>query len=328
MNMTLRRGIMRIMQSVSELDPPRRIQYAALPYRQRQDGEVQIRLITSRETRRWVIPKGWPMKGLPPHKAAEREAFEEAGLLGSISPTSIGLYTYEKRLSVKRSVTCDVMVFPMKVKRYLKKWPERTQRIGFWFTIEGAAAAVQEEELRDLILRFGVTMAVRFAAKGEKTAMTEDARPADKPAAKDRKAPSKDIAAKAPSAKAKKDDAGLRAAKSKVSAATSDAAESVAAAHLVKKASAKKAETKAATKKAAAPEKAPPAKKAAAGKAAKPAEGGALAADPKSKAAPVPTKKSGASKKAASQKKPAKAKKSAKAELSAGGDLAMPRTTH
>ena len=144
---------------------PRRVQYAALPYRQRQDGEVQVRLITSRETRRWVIPKGWPMKGLAPHKAAAREAFEEAGLLGSTSRNALGMYTYEKRVSPQRSVTCDVMVFPMRVKRYLKNWPERSQRIGFWFTIESAAAAVQEEELRDLILAFGALMAARFAEK-------------------------------------------------------------------------------------------------------------------------------------------------------------------
>ena len=143
----------------------RRVQYAALPYRQRQDGEVQVRLITSRETRRWVIPKGWPMKGLAPHKAAAREAFEEAGLLGSTSRTAVGMYTYDKRLSPQRSVTCDVMVFPLRVKRYLKNWPERSQRIGFWFTIESAAAAVQEEELRELILAFGVLMAERFAEK-------------------------------------------------------------------------------------------------------------------------------------------------------------------
>lgn len=126
---------------------------------------MQVRLITSRETRRWVIPKGWPMKGLAPHKAAAREAFEEAGLLGSTSRNALGMYTYEKRVSPQRSVTCDVMVFPMRVKRYLKNWPERSQRIGFWFTIESAAAAVQEEELRDLILAFGALMAARFAEK-------------------------------------------------------------------------------------------------------------------------------------------------------------------
>lgn len=174
------------MSKAPQPNQVRRVQYAALPYRQRQDGEVQVRLITSRETRRWVIPKGWPMKGIPPHKAAVREAFEEAGLLGTASRTAFGLYTYEKRLTATRSVTCDVMVFPMKVKRYLKKWPEHTQRIGFWFTIESAAAAVQEEELRDLILRFGEVMAARHAAgvdKQGKSQLTPGTLPGEAPSA-------------------------------------------------------------------------------------------------------------------------------------------------
>ncbi|MFS8041271.1 MULTISPECIES: NUDIX hydrolase [Xanthobacter] len=140
------------------------MQYAALPYRVRRDGEVQIRLITSRETRRWVIPKGWPMKGLSPPKTAAREAYEEAGLVGVVSREPLGLYTYEKRLGT-RSVLCDVLVFPLKVKRLLEKWPERFQRYGFWFSIDSAAAAVQEEDLSELIRSFGEIMARRWAAK-------------------------------------------------------------------------------------------------------------------------------------------------------------------
>lgn len=187
----------------------RRVQYAALPYRQRQDGEVQVRLITSRETRRWVIPKGWPMKGLPPHKAAAREAFEEAGLLGSTSRNAIGMYTYEKRLSPQRSLTCDVMVFPMRVKRYLKKWPERSQRIGFWFTIESAAAAVQEEELRDLILRFGAAMAARYAEAQAANAVASEELEAEETAGPP---------AKAKAAKAKAETKEKPAAKQKAAA--------------------------------------------------------------------------------------------------------------
>lgn len=142
----------------------RRVQYAALPYRVRRDGEVQIRLITSRETRRWVIPKGWPIKGLTPPKTAARECYEEAGLVGVVSREPIGMYTYEKRLGT-RSVLCDVLVFPLKVKRLLQKWPERFQRYGFWFSIETAAAAVQEEDLSELILSFGAIMARRREEK-------------------------------------------------------------------------------------------------------------------------------------------------------------------
>jgi hypothetical protein len=59
----------------------RPIQYGALPYREIKSG-VQILLVTSRNTRRWIIPKGWPQSGTPPHRAAAREAFEEAGVVG------------------------------------------------------------------------------------------------------------------------------------------------------------------------------------------------------------------------------------------------------
>lgn len=171
-----------------------RVQYAALPYRVRQDGEVQLRLVTSRETRRWVIPKGWPMKGIPPHKAAAREAYEEAGLLGSITSAPLGIYRYDKRLSATRSVLCEVMVFPMKVKRYLKKWPERSQRVGFWFSIETAASVVQEPELASLILEFGTVMAERHAQKLAKQAAAAQAKAeADKPT---RAAPKKKAVAK------------------------------------------------------------------------------------------------------------------------------------
>ncbi|QTL05424.1 NUDIX hydrolase [Aquabacter sp. L1I39] len=140
---------------------------------------MQLRLVTSRETRRWVIPKGWPMKGIPPHKAAAREAYEEAGLLGSIASTPLGIYRYDKRLSATRSVLCDVMVFPMKVKRYLKKWPERSQRVGFWFSIETAASVVQEPELASLILEFGTLMAERHAEKRAKQEALAQAKAAE-----------------------------------------------------------------------------------------------------------------------------------------------------
>ncbi|MFG1397274.1 NUDIX hydrolase [Roseixanthobacter pseudopolyaromaticivorans] len=153
------------MPITSDKPSLRRLQYAALPYRQRQDGEVQIRLITSRETRRWVVPKGWPIKGLTPSQTAAREAYEEAGLIGAMAHAAVGLYSYEKRLSPTRSVSCDVMVFPMKVKRYVKKWPERLERVGFWFSAESAAAAVQEEGLGQLILQFAAALTARHAAK-------------------------------------------------------------------------------------------------------------------------------------------------------------------
>ena len=86
-------------------------QFAALPCRIMADGSRQVMLVTSRETRRWVIPKGWPMKGLKPPKVAAREAYEEAGLVGRIiGKRPIGVFYYQKRLPKDR-LLCEVWVF-------------------------------------------------------------------------------------------------------------------------------------------------------------------------------------------------------------------------
>ena len=90
-----------------------RQQFAALPFRD-EDG-LQVMLVTSRETRRWVLPKGWPIKGLKPHSVAAREALEEAGLTGRMSKEPIGSYRYRKRLRNGAALTCEVDVFPMAV---------------------------------------------------------------------------------------------------------------------------------------------------------------------------------------------------------------------
>ena len=87
------------------------IQYAALPFRH-SGRRLEILLITSRETRRWVIPKGWPVKGLAPQEAAALEAAEEAGLEGEIEANPIGSYRYLKHLKGGHTIPIQVIVFP------------------------------------------------------------------------------------------------------------------------------------------------------------------------------------------------------------------------
>ncbi|NBT96429.1 MAG: NUDIX hydrolase [Methylocystaceae bacterium] len=134
-----------------------RIQYAALPWRYSKQEGLEILLATSRETRRWVIPKGWPMKGRKPHITAALEAMQEAGLHGKIERKKIGDYRYNKRLKSDLAVTCLVDVFPLQVLRQRNKWREQNQRIIHWFPFKIAAAQVDEIDLRDLILAFGAT---------------------------------------------------------------------------------------------------------------------------------------------------------------------------
>jgi 8-oxo-dGTP pyrophosphatase MutT (NUDIX family) len=109
--------------------------------------------VTSRETGRWVLPKGWAEKGLTSSEVAAKEAFEEAGIIGDILDGSIGSYSYLKRLPKERVQDCDVDVFPMRVRGLLDEWPESNQRKRQWFTLAQAAMAVDDGELVTLLLR-------------------------------------------------------------------------------------------------------------------------------------------------------------------------------
>lgn len=135
-----------------------RQQYAAIPWRMTADKGVEILLATSRDTKRWVIPKGWPMKGRKPHIVAAIEAMQEAGLHGKIEKTKLGEYDYEKRLKGGSSVDCRVEVFALRVERQRKKWPEKAERVTYWFPYATAAQQVDEAQLRDIILAFGKAM--------------------------------------------------------------------------------------------------------------------------------------------------------------------------
>ena len=134
------------------------IQYAALPYRV--SGEtVEILLVTSRRTHRWILPKGWPMNGHPPSVCAASEALEEAGVRGEIEKTAIGHYRYLKYHRNGTSEPCKVDIFPLKVTREQNTWPEKDERKRRWCTVAEAAAAVREPQLRLMILKFGEQMA-------------------------------------------------------------------------------------------------------------------------------------------------------------------------
>jgi 8-oxo-dGTP pyrophosphatase MutT (NUDIX family) len=128
-----------------------RRQVAALPVAVA-DGEVRVMLVTSRETGRWVLPKGWPVKGLEAHEAAAREAWEEAGLRGEVSPRPFGAYHYGKRLDDGRIVACEVWVYPMRVEQERPDWPERRERLRRWMTAAQASLAVEEGGLAALLL--------------------------------------------------------------------------------------------------------------------------------------------------------------------------------
>ncbi|MGJ8532782.1 MAG: NUDIX hydrolase [Alphaproteobacteria bacterium] len=127
-------------------------QMAALPLRQSDSGDWRILMITSRDTGRWVLPKGWPMKGKNLRQAAEQEALEEAGVIGQISKNPIGVYHYLKRIEDGADIPCEVVLYPMRVTKLLRRWPERNERKRKWFSAKGAAKRVMEEDLKDLLV--------------------------------------------------------------------------------------------------------------------------------------------------------------------------------
>lgn len=141
------------------------IQYAALPYRI-EGRQVQILLITSRGTRRWVIPKGWPHEGLHPYMAAAAEAAEEAGIVGEIDPRPIGSYRYEKQLKSGRGRAIQVIVFPLKVEGLADGFKEEGQRAARWFSYQKAAGLVAEPSLRRLIRAFGDARSTNALMRG------------------------------------------------------------------------------------------------------------------------------------------------------------------
>lgn len=137
---------------------PNTRQVAAVPVRRDPQGSLQILLVTSRETRRWVIPKGWPWPKLADHLAAAEEAREEAGVRGHASDVCLGCYVYDKRLkSGSRQVTVEV--FLLEVTTELDRWPEDRERTRAWFTPEAAAEAVAEPELQQILRALPARMA-------------------------------------------------------------------------------------------------------------------------------------------------------------------------
>jgi 8-oxo-dGTP pyrophosphatase MutT (NUDIX family) len=133
-------------------------QVGALCYRVSPKGSVEVLLVTSRDTGRWVIPKGWPMPGRSAPAAAAREAFEEAGVVGKAGPDPLGIYTYLKGLPGGHAVTCVVSVFGLRVDRLRSRFPEAAQRTRRWLAPHEAALEVHEPELAELLRGFPATL--------------------------------------------------------------------------------------------------------------------------------------------------------------------------
>lgn len=117
----------------------------------------EILLITSLNSKRWILPKGWLMEGLSAAESAAREAFEEAGVAGKIGARPIGSYHYLKERKDGGGMPCRVDVFAIQVAAQMEDWPEKGARELAWLPADQAAMRVAEPGLRELLRNFGNT---------------------------------------------------------------------------------------------------------------------------------------------------------------------------
>jgi 8-oxo-dGTP pyrophosphatase MutT (NUDIX family) len=127
-------------------------QFAALPFRLR-DDDLEILLITTRKKRRWSVPKGWPIKRSTPQQTAATEAYEEAGVHGTMGTALIGQFK-KRRVRKKRSVLCEVKIYPLRVQYQRGDWPEKYERSRIWVTPRKAIKLIKKPGLRRAIKNF------------------------------------------------------------------------------------------------------------------------------------------------------------------------------
>jgi 8-oxo-dGTP pyrophosphatase MutT (NUDIX family) len=128
-------------------------QAGVIAYRIRR-RRLQVLLVTSRDTGRWIIPKGNVKAGMTPAEAAQQEAFEEAGVRGRVATsTPLGMYSYSKEIGSGDARAATVEVHLLEVEEQLKRWPERGERKRVWVTAKKAAGLVEEPELVSLLLK-------------------------------------------------------------------------------------------------------------------------------------------------------------------------------
>jgi 8-oxo-dGTP pyrophosphatase MutT (NUDIX family) len=122
----------------------------------RENPQLEVLLLTSLRTKKWILPKGWPEDGLTLAASAAREALEEAGVTGEIAPEPIGHYHYIKE-KAGYALPVKVEIFSLKVTEQRQVWAEKGAREIVWLPVELAAARVAERSLRSLLLDFGKT---------------------------------------------------------------------------------------------------------------------------------------------------------------------------
>ena len=121
-------------------------QVAALPFVVTGNG-IEILLVTSRRRGRWMLPRGWPMKGMSLPQSAAQEALEEAGVTGVVHSDPVATYSYSKRMAAGYRIPCWVFVYPLLVMQQQSTWRESGERTVGWRSLGEAADLVNHAGL-------------------------------------------------------------------------------------------------------------------------------------------------------------------------------------
>lgn len=131
------------------------VQTGALCLRDGAKGQGrEVLLVSSLNTKRWILPKGWPMEGRTLAEAALQEAWEEAGVKGAVGAEPVGSFSYQKVVKNGIPVTCRCEVYPVEVSGLDENFPEKGRRKRWWAPLREAAKAVDEPELKALLRGF------------------------------------------------------------------------------------------------------------------------------------------------------------------------------
>jgi 8-oxo-dGTP pyrophosphatase MutT (NUDIX family) len=125
-------------------------QFGAVPFRVRR-GRIEVMLVTARDGKRWLVPKGWPMKRGPRY-TARKEAFEESGVKGKVQRKPLGTLKYRKKIRSRRTKV-NLRLYPLAVKKQVRRFPERKQRLRRWFSLKRAVERCRDPGLGRLLRR-------------------------------------------------------------------------------------------------------------------------------------------------------------------------------
>jgi ADP-ribose pyrophosphatase YjhB (NUDIX family) len=127
------------------------LESGALAYRRLKNGKLVILLVSKKRSKKWGIPKGRVNASLSFGETAAKEAFEEAGVIGRVSPNSIGMFRAKKGTPIPKNI--EVWVYLLEVDETLSKWPEKQTRQTRWVSCKVAARELREPVLTHLCHR-------------------------------------------------------------------------------------------------------------------------------------------------------------------------------